>query len=189
MVIGQSGLTLVALEVVASPTTTWFKAIGGYYLLCAVAASCARPRWECERSARRHGRDGVAPCVRYAAWTVALAGPAVAELVPLTAGHPLATLFYTAVFAALAPLPSLRVQKWLRRRRPALNVALRSAPLVAVVAVEVALRPQAWPLLAIVGAMTAYCAAMRELGWSLYRGDLTRRRLDARARGGAVGSA
>ena len=176
---------LVVLVEVAQPTTTWFRAIVLYYLACAVAVYWARPRCCLDpacpgatRLAARHRLTGAA--ARYAGWALALAGPALAAVVPVADGHTSTALFALTVFAAVAPLPSRRGQQWLRGRRPLVAVALRSAPILALEAFNAVRDPSYWPLLLTIGAVAVYVAVVREIWWSRWRSEQTRRRLHAR---------
>ena len=186
---------IVVLTEIAHPTTTWFRAIVLYYLACAAAAYWARPsccpdpacpgcatRW-----AVRHG--SAAAGVRYAGWVLALAGPALAAVVPVAAGRSSTALFALTVFAAVAPLPTRRGQQWVRRRRPAVVVALRSTPILALEVLNVVRDPSHWRMLLIIGAFAAYLATAREIWWSRSRGDEIRRRLHARTHQAADGGA
>lgn len=179
---------MVVLLGVAHPTTTWFQAIVLYYLVCALAVYWARPGCcldpACPGSATRWavGHGLAAACVRYAGWAFALAGPALAAVVPVAAGRVWTALFALMVFVAVAPLPSRRAQQWLRRRRPAAVVALRAAPILALEVLTVFGDPSHWLLLLTIGAFAAYAAATREIGWSRSRSDETGRHLHARIR-------
>ncbi len=183
------------LEEIAHPTTTWFRAIVLYYLACAVAVYWARPGGcadpACPGCATRWavGHRPAAAGVRYAGWALALAGPALAAVVPVAAGRSSTALFALTAFVAVAPLPSRRSQQWLRRRRPAAVVALRSAPILALEVLNVVRDPSHWLLLLIIGALAAYLATAREIWWSRWRGDEIRRRLHARTHQAADGGA
>ena len=183
---------IVVLLEVAHPTTTWFRAIVLYYVVCAVAVYWARPRCcldpACLGATRWAAGHGLAAAgVRYAGWALALAGPALAAAVPIAAGRSGTALFALMVFVAVAPLPSRRGQQWLRHRRPAVVVALRSAPILALEVFNVVRDPSHWLLLLIIGALAAYAAATREIWWSRARSNETRRRLHARTREPADG--
>lgn len=189
---------IVVLTEVVNPTTTWFRAIVLYYLVCAAAVYWARPRCcldpGCIGCATRWAASHrlAAAGVRYAGWALALAGPALAAVVPVAAGRSGTALGALTVFVAVAPLPRRRGQHWLRRRRPAAVVALRSAPILALEVVLTVFRdPSHWLMLLIIGTLAAYLAITREIWWSRSRSDETRRRLHARTReladGGAPG--
>ena len=185
-------IAIVVLVEVAQPTTTWYRAIVLYYLACAVAVYWARPSCCLDpacpgatRLAARHALTGAA--IRYAGWALALAGPALAAVVPVADGHTSTALFALTVFAALAPLPSRRGQHWLRGRRPVVAVALRSAPILTLEAVNALRDPSHWPLLLIIGALAAYVAMTREIWWNRWRSEQTRRRLHARTQEIALG--
>ena len=177
--------TVVVFLEVAQPTTTWFRAIVLYYLACAVAVYWARPSCcfdpACPGAARfaaRHALAGAA--VRYGGWALALAGPGLAAVVPVADGHTSTALFALTVFLAAAPLPSRSGQQWLRRRRPLVAVALRSAPILTLEAFNAVRDPSHWLLLLIIGAVVAYAATTREIWRSRWRSEQTRRRLHAR---------
>lgn len=183
---------IVVLVGVVHPTTTWFRAIVLYYVVCAVAVYWARPRCcldpACLGATRWAAGHGLAAAgVRYAGWALALAGPALAAAVPIAAGRSGTALFALMVFVAVAPLPSRRAQQWLRRHRPAAVVALRSAPILTLEALTVFRDPSHWLLLLIIGAFAAYTAVTREIWWSRLRSAETRRRLHARTREPADG--
>lgn len=182
-------LALVLLVELARPTTTWFQAICCFYLICAAMAYWARPGCcadpACRVGARRlaTGHQQAAARVRYTGWGLALAGPLLAEIVPVAAGRSGTALFALMVFVAVAPLPSRRLQQWLRRRRPALAVVLRAAPLLAHGIVLVARDPANWVMLLTIAGVAAYVAATREIWCSRARSDEIRRRLQAQAQG------
>ena len=178
-------IALLVLFELAQPTTTWFRAIVLYYLACAVAAYWARPRCCLDpacpgatRFAARHALTGAT--VRYAGWALALAGPALAAVVPVADSRTSTALFALTVFVAAAPLPSHASQQWLRRRRPVVAVALRSAPILTLEAFNAVRDPSHWLLLLIIAAVAAYAATTREIWWSHWRSEQTRRRLQAR---------
>lgn len=125
--------------------------------------------------------------MRCAGWALALAGPGLTAVVPVADGHTSAALFALAVFAAWAPLPSRRGQQWLRRRRPLVAVALRSAPILTLEASNAVRDPSHWLLLLIIAAVAVYAATMREVWWSHWRSEQTRRRLHARTQEIAYG--
>lgn len=170
----------------------WFQAISGYYVICATALYWARPNRcgdpECNectaRWAVRHPTAGAA--VRGVAWALALAGPALAHVVPVAEDRwGMALLALTLM--ALLPLPSRRAAAWLRRQRPAIRVALRAAPLLTLLALHAVVEPRFWILSVIAGCLVALAAIQLEIRAGRSREDETHRRLHARAHGFAGG--
>ena len=181
---------VIAVAVVIVDTTTgWFQAMIGYYAVCAVAIFSARPSRcvdpTCERCSRRWSarHPSAAAGVAYATWVLALAGPVLAEIVPLTARHFGPPLFFLMVFSAIAPLPTRRSEAWLCRHRPASQVALRLMLPLALLVLQAVREPSYWVLAVVGAALMAYMAATLEVRRSRFRSDATRRRLLERVRG------
>lgn len=181
------GLSAMALE----GTTTWFQIIWVTYCVCGVAAwasrlsSCADPacglcgsRW-----VQRH--PAAAAGVRYAAWTLALAGPGLAAILPATAGHTATALMTLSLYVALAPLPNRRSQRWLWARRPAIQVAVRGAPLLVLFAIGAAQQPAFWTIAVVVAVLVI--VVQLEVRRSRARNAATRRHLVDRIGDNAAG--
>jgi hypothetical protein len=169
-------------------TTDWFQAIGVFYLGCAAAVVWARPGRCADPACRdcgarwavRHAKSGAA--LRYGAWALALAGPALAQIVPVADARTGTALVFLAPFACL-PLPSRRAQTWLCRRRPAQKVALRATPVLIMFAGYAIVRPEMWFLPATAGGVALVLAIQFEVLVGRRREDQTHRRLHARAHG------
>ena len=187
--VARSALAIAVLVVILTTTTTWFQLLFGYYALCGAGIFWARPPRCLDRAcphcggrwAARH--PSAAAPVRAAAWALALAGPALAQTVPATAGYAGFALFTLMLLMVLAPLPTRRGQQWLSRRRPVSQVALRAAPLVTLLAIEALHDPsrRMFPVIAVV--LAVYVAAALEIRRSRWRSDATRHRLVQRIRG------
>ncbi|MDQ3631426.1 MAG: permease prefix domain 1-containing protein [Actinomycetota bacterium] len=169
-------------------TTAWYQAISVFYLVCAAAAIWARPGRCADPACRncgtrwtvRHATTGAA--VRYGAWALALAGPALAQVVPVADSRTGTALLFLAPFACL-PLPSCRARTWLWRRRPAKRIALSATPVLIMLACYAVVRPEYWFILATAGGVALLFAIQSEILAGRNREDQTRRHLHARAHG------
>ena len=175
-------------------TTDWYQAICAFYLVCAAVVVWARPGGCADPACRgcgtrwavQHAKTGAT--LRYGAWALALAGPALAQVVPIADSRTGLALLFLAPFACL-PLPSRRVRTWLWRRRPAKKVALRATPVLIMFACYAIVRPEMWFLPATGGGVALLLAIQFEVLAGRAREDQTRRRLHARAHGVVPGNA
>ena len=183
------------IAVTWSVVASWFMAVMGYYLACGLVARWARPGCcDAESCVERRRRWAQRPAwvtssLRGTAWALALAGPLLLpEILPGAAGHSGLTLLALAVFLAFCTPPTRRSRRWLRDRRPAAHVVLRTSPLVGVLALEAVRTPGMWMVLPIHILCIAYVATTREVWYSRYRSEMTRRgllaRIDAATDGG-----
>ncbi|MBA3746320.1 MAG: hypothetical protein H0W96_02370 [Solirubrobacterales bacterium] len=187
-------LGIVALVVLVLPrTTTWYQLIFFTYVACGAAVCCSRLSW-CENPAcRRCGprwavrHPSAAAGVRYAAWVLALAGPGLAAMLPVTAGHAGTALFHLTIFVALAALPTRRSRQWLHWRRPAAQVALRMTPVLALLTVYAVIEPSRWAWAVGAAVALVVLAAQLETRRSRARSDATRRHLVDRIHGNSGG--
>lgn len=168
----------------------WFRVIVGYYAVCLavsfwarpVAPSAAEAQTCAERWTQRHASP--ASAMRVCAWAVALAGaPVLTELLSITAGHAMFALLGLTIFLAFSPAPTLRSQEWLHERRPASQFFIRIAPMTALIVFAAVRNPLLWTLVPLAVLMFTSMAARREVTYSRFRSDATRRRLVDRARG------
>ena len=185
---GVIAYTVVLLNGILGHAAEWIQVIFWTYALCGAAVYSARLRpcrdpgcLRCRRRwAARH--EATAAGMRYAAWTAAIVLPALAAMLPGTAGHEAMALLFLMIFVALAPAPTRTSQQWLRRRRPAAQVAARSTPLLALLVVTARNPLDLIVPLGFVGVLAVVATGL-EIRRSRARGEATRRRLVERTHG------